>query len=171
VRIIHLPRAVLALLGGLFITFSQSHAAVIGLSVFALFTLLSAIGVIVIERKAKTKRALSLAVVSIIASVMSLVAIVQSLGIESDSSRLVFLMLVSGWALITAAIELYLASREGFAERAGRDYLISAVFSLALGGLFLLASPDVVSAVGFFGAYLILLGVHWGIASAGDGKK
>jgi hypothetical protein len=49
--------------------------------------------------------------------------------------------------------------------------LISAVFSLALGGLFLLASPDVVSAVGFFGAYLILLGVHWGIASAGDGKK
>ena len=170
-RIIHLPRAVLALLGGLFITFSQSHAAVIGLSVFALFTLLSAIGVIVIERKAKTKRALSLAVVSIIASVMSLVAIVQSLGIESDSSRLVFLMLVSGWALITAAIELYLASREGFAERAGRDYLISAVFSLALGGLFLLASPDVVSAVGFFGAYLILLGVHWGIASAGDGKK
>ncbi len=170
-RIIHLPRAVLALLGGLFITFSQSHAAVIGLSVFALFTLLSAIGVIVIERKAKTKRALSLAVVSIIASVMSLVAIVQSLGIESDSSRLVFLMLVSGWALITSAIELYLASREGFAERAGRDYLISAVFSLALGGLFLLASPDVVSAVGFFGAYLILLGVHWGIASAGDGKK
>lgn len=170
-RIIHLPRAVLALLGGLFITFSQSHAAVIGLSVFALFTLLSAIGVIVIERKAKTKRALSLAVVSIIAFVMSLVAIVQSLGIESDSSRLVFLMLVSGWALITAAIELYLASREGFAERAGRDYLISAVFSLALGGLFLLASPDVVSAVGFFGAYLILLGVHWGIASAGDGKK
>jgi hypothetical protein len=171
VRIIHLPRAVLALLGGLFITFSQSHAAVIGLSVFALFTLLSAIGVIVIERKAKTKRALSLAVVSIIASVMSLVAIVQSLGIESDSSRLVFLMLVSGWALITSAIELYLASREGFAERAGRDYLISAFFSLALGGLFLLASPDVVSAVGFFGAYLILLGVHWGIASAGDGKK
>jgi hypothetical protein len=171
VRIIHLPRAVLALLGGLFITFSQSHAAVIGLSVFALFTLLSAIGVILIERKAKTKRVLSLAVVSIIASVMSLVAIVQSLGIESDSSRLVFLMLVSGWALITAAIELYLASREGFAERAGRDYLISAVFSLALGGLFLLASPDVVSAVGFFGAYLILLGVHWGIASAGDGKK
>jgi hypothetical protein len=171
VRIIHLPRALLALLGGLFITFSQSHAAVIGLSVFAIFTLLSAIGVIVIERKEKTKRALSLAVASIIASVMSLVAIVQSLGIESDSSRLVFLMLVSGWALITAAIELYLASREGFAERAGRDYLISAVFSLALGGLFLLASPDVVSAVGFFGAYLILLGVHWGIASAGDGKK
>jgi uncharacterized membrane protein len=171
VRIIHLPRALLALLGGLFITFSQSHASVIGLSVFAIFTLLSAIGVIVIERKEKTKRALSLAVASIIASVMSLVAIVQSHENQSDTSRLVFLMLVSGWALITAAIELYLASREGFAERAGRDYLISAVFSLALGGLFLLASPDVVSAVGFFGAYLILLGVHWGIASAGDGKK
>lgn len=97
-RIIHLPRAVLALLGGLFITFSQSHAAVVGLSVFGIFTLFSAIGVIAIEQKAKTKKALSFAVVSIIASVMSLVAIFQSIGNQSDSSRLVFLMLVSGWA-------------------------------------------------------------------------
>ncbi|MEY3326687.1 MAG: hypothetical protein RL044_640 [Actinomycetota bacterium] len=170
-RITHLPRAVFALLGGLFITFSQSHAAVVGLGVFAVFTLLSSLGSIVLERNQKPKRLLPLAVVSIIASVMSLVAIVQSLGNESDSSRLVFLMLVSGWALVTGAIELYLASREGFSERTGRDFLISAIFSFALGGLFLLASPDVVSAVGFFGAYLILLGVHWGIASAGDGKK
>lgn len=170
-RIVHLPRAVFALLGGLFITFSQSHAAVVGLAVFALFTLLSSIGLFLSELKLKPKKLLPISVVSLIAAAMSGVAIFQTLDSESDSARLVFLMLVAGWALITGAIELYLASREGFSERGGRDYLISAIFSLALGGLFIIASPDVVSAVGFFGAYLILLGVHWGIASAGDGKK
>lgn len=170
-RIVHLPRAVFALLGGLFITFSQSHAAVVGLAVFALFTLLSSIGLFISELKLKPKKLLPISVVSLIAAAMSGVAIFQTLDSESDSARLVFLMLVAGWALITGAIELYLASREGFSERGGRDYLISAIFSLALGGLFIIASPDVVSAVGFFGAYLILLGVHWGIASAGDGKK
>jgi len=171
VKIIHLPRAVLALTGGLYITFSQSHAAVVGLAVFALFTLLSALSFVAVERKQKPKRLLATAIVSVIAAVMSVVAMIQSLGDDSDFARLLFVMLVAGWALITGAIELYLASREGFSDRSGRDYLISAIFSLALGGLFLVASPDVVSAVGFFGAYLILLGVHWGIASAGDGKK
>jgi hypothetical protein len=78
---------------------------------------------------------------------------------------------VAGWALVVGAVEIYLASKEGFSERSGRDFLISAFFSLALAVLFLLVAPDVVSTVGFFGAYLILLGVHWGIASAGEGKK
>jgi hypothetical protein len=81
------------------------------------------------------------------------------------------LIVVAGWALVVGAIEIYLASKEGFSERSGRDFLISAFFSLALAVLFLLVAPDVVSTVGFFGAYLILLGVHWGIASAGEGKK
>jgi Na+-translocating ferredoxin:NAD+ oxidoreductase RnfE subunit len=171
VRISHLPRAILALIGGLFITFSQSHAAVVGLAVFALFTLLCSLGMMAIERRQKPKTLLALSTVSLIAAVMSAVAIIQSLGDDSDSARLLFLMLIAGWALVTGSVELYLASKEGFSERSGRDYLISAIFSLALGGLFLIASPDVVSAVGFFGAYLILLGVHWGIASAGDGKK
>ena len=170
-RIVHLPRAAFALAGGLFITFSQSHAAVVGLAVFALFALLSSVGALFIERQQKPKKLLIHSVVSLIAAGMALVAISQALGTESDSARLVFLMLVAGWAIVVGAIELYLASREGFSERAGRDYLISAIFSLALGGLFLIALPDVVSAVGFFGAYLILLGVHWGIASAGEGKK
>jgi len=171
VRIIHLPRAIFALAGGLFITFSQSHAAVVGLAVFAMFALLSSSGALFIERKQKPKKLLIHSVVSLIAAAMALAAIAQALGTESDSARLVFLMLVAGWAIVVGAIELYLASREGFSERAGRDYLISAIFSLALGGLFLIALPDVVSAVGFFGAYLILLGVHWGIAAAGEGKK
>jgi hypothetical protein len=171
VKIVHLPRAIFALLGGLFITFSQSHAAIVGLSVFALFTLLSAIGVIALEPKQKTKKLLAWAIVSLIASIMAVVGIIQSFAPNHELAHLVFLGVVGSWAPITGAIELYLASREGFSERGGRDYLISAIFSLALGGLYLAAAPDVVSSVGFFGVYLILLGVHWSIASAGEGKK
>jgi len=49
--------------------------------------------------------------------------------------------------------------------------LISALMALALGLMFLIATLDPVSAVGFFGAYLMLFGVHWGIASATPANK
>ncbi len=185
-RISHFPRAVFALAGGLFITFSQSHAAVIGLSVFIAFALLTSITTFIVERRVGQKKLLPLSVVNLIGGFLALVAFVQSGGFATDwyatsqsgdtfspaSSQLgLFLTIVAGWALVVGAIEIYLASKEGFSERSGRDFLISAFFSLALAALFLLVAPDVVSSVGFFGAYLILLGVHWGIAAFGEGKK
>jgi amino acid permease len=186
VRISHFPRAIFAFAGGLFITFSQSHAAVIGLSVFIAFTFLTAISTLIIERRKNQMQLLPLSVVNLIGSLLALVAFIQSGGFGTDwyasaqsgetfspaSSQLgLFLTIVAGWAIVVGAIEIYLASKEGFSERSGRDFLISAFFSLALGALFLLVAPDVVSSVGFFGAYLILLGVHWGIAAFGEGKK
>lgn len=186
-RITHIPRAGFALAGGLFITFSQSHAAIIGLAVFFLFTLLTAIATFLVERKIGQKNLLPLSVVNLVGAVFALVAIIQTGGLqqawfayapESGSTYSpaagqlgLLLIVVAGWALVVGAVEIYLASKEGFSERSGRDFLISAFFSLALAVLFLLVAPDVVSTVGFFGAYLILLGVHWGIASAGEGKK
>lgn len=185
-RISHFPRAVFALFGGLFITFSQSHAAVIGLSIFIAFALLTSIATFIVERRAGHKKLLPLSVVNLIGGLFALVAFIQSGGFATDwyaatqsgetyspaSSQLgLFLTIVAGWALVVGAIEIYLASKEGFSERSGRDFLISAFFSLALAALFLLVAPDVVSSVGFFGAYLILLGVHWGIAAFGEGKK
>lgn len=186
-RIIHLPRAVLALAGGLFITFSQSHAAVIGLGVFAAFTLLSAVGILVVMSRTGNRQLLMLSIVGLVAGLFAIFALMQTGGFDqgwfayapesgdsysnAQGQLSAFLVLVAGWALVSAAIEIYLASRAGFAERSGRDFLISGIFSAALAALYLLAAPDVVSAVGFFGAYLILLGVHWGIAAAGEGKK
>lgn len=185
-RISHFPRAIVALAAGLFITFSQSHAAVIGLSVFIGFALLTSITTFIVERRAGQKKLLPLSVVNLIGGLLALVAFVQSGGFATDwyaasqsgetyspaTSQLgLFLTIVAGWALVVGAIEIYLASKEGFSERSGRDFLISAFFSLALAALFLLVAPDVVSSVGFFGAYLILLGVHWGIAAFGEGKK
>ncbi len=175
-RITHIPRAVFALAGGLFITFSQSHAAVIGLTVFAAFALLTGIATLVVERKAALKKLLQLSIVKIVAGLLAVIAFVQSGGFSTTQTAAntqlgLLLTIVAGWAIVVGAIEIYLASKEGFSNREGRDFLISAIFSLALAVLFLLVSPDVVSTVGFFGAYLILLGVHWGIAAAGEGKK
>jgi len=82
-----------------------------------------------------------------------------------------FLSVVAFWASIAGIYELYLAWRAGLAERAGRDLLISSVLTFGLALLFLVGNLDIVSAVGFFGAYLILLGVHWGIAAAGPQAK
>ncbi len=169
----------------MFITFSQSHAAVIGLTVFAAFALLTGIATLVVERKAAQKKLLPLSVVKVVAGILAVIAIIQSGGFNTnwyavggasqyspaDAQLGLLLTIVAGWAIVVGAIEIYLASKEVFANREGRDFLISAIFSLALAVLFLLVSPDVVSTVGFFGAYLILLGVHWGIAAAGEGKK
>ena len=158
----------------------------IGLSVFIAFALLTSIATFIVERRAGQKKLLPLSVVNLIGGLFALVAFIQSGGFATDwyaatqsgetyspaSSQLgLFLTIVAGWALVVGAIEIYLASKEGFSERSGRDFLISAFFSLALAALFLLVAPDVVSSVGFFGAYLILLGVHWGIAAFGEGKK
>lgn len=185
-RTSHFPRALFALAGGLFITFSQSHAAVIGLSVFIAFALLTAVSTFLVERMSAPRTLLAISIVNLIGGLLGLVAFIQSGGFGTDwyavagsgdtyspaSSQLgLFLTIVAGWAIVVGAIEVYLASKEGFSERSGRDYLISAFFSLALAALFLLVAPDVVSSVGFFGAYLILLGVHWGIAAFGEGKK
>jgi Co/Zn/Cd efflux system component len=187
VRIIHLPRAALALAGGLFITFSQSHAAVIGLGVFAAFTLLSAAGTLVVMSRSKERQLLILSIVGLVAGLFAIFLLFQTGGFDqgwfayaplsgdsysnAQGQLSAFLVLVAGWALVSAAIEVYLASRAGFGERSGRDFLISGIFSAALAALYLLAAPDVVSTVGFFGAYLILFGVHWGIATAGEGEK
>lgn len=185
-RISHFPRAIFALAGGLFITFSQSHAAVIGLSVFIAFALLTSVSTFLVERRAASKKLLALSMVNLIGGLLGLAAFIQSGGFGTDwyavapsgetyspdiSQLGLFLTIVAGWAIVVGAIEIYLASKEGFSERSGRDFLISAFFSLALAALFLLVAPDVVSSVGFFGAYLILLGVHWGIAAFGEGKK
>jgi hypothetical protein len=73
---------------------------------------------------------------------------------------------VTGWGLIAGSFELYLARREGFKTRMGKDSLLNAGFGLLLGLLFLIAPLDIVSAVGFFGAYLALSGIHLAIAAA-----
>jgi hypothetical protein len=169
VRIQQAIRAALAFGLGVFITFSQSHSAQIGLitlGIFGLVTGLSGALVVVIRRELSLLQELPMATLATLIGLFSLLA----LGIEGTQYA-TFMALVAAWGLISGAFALYQARRAGRKEQSGRDFLISAVFGLLLGVLFLAVPLDIVSAVGFFGAYLALEGVHLGIAASSPKSK
>ena len=150
---------------GIFITFTQSHSAETGLFALAIFGIGFAVANVVATIWAKGKY---LSVESLPFTVLALaVGLFAALipQTEPTAQALVFVYLVAGWAVISGAMELYLANRAGFRTRSGKDGLISAVLGLALGLLFLIAPLDIVSAVGFFGTYLVISGVHLAIAA------
>lgn len=163
-------RAAISLAVGLFITFSQSHAATIGLLALAIFSLGFALtnglssaiwgrGLVAIE-------AMPLTVVSLLIGVFSLMALSLDSNLSTASAQTAFIGLVTVWGLVAGAFEMYLARRASFKTTNGREYLMSAILSAVLGLLFLVAPLDIVSAVGFFGAYLIVSGVQLGVAAA-----
>jgi uncharacterized membrane protein HdeD (DUF308 family) len=158
-------RSIIFVAVGLFITFTQSHSAETGLFALAVF----GIGLAVANIAAtiwENKNYLS--VESLPMTLISLAAgLFAALIPQTDptAQALAFVYLVSGWAVVSGAIEFYLANRRGFRTRAGKDGLITAVLGLAIGLLFLIAPLDIISAVGFFGTYLVICGVHLGIAA------
>ena len=158
-------KAALSIAVGLFITFTQSHSAATGLFALAIFGIGFAVANVVATIWAKGKY---LSIESLPFTVLALaVGLFAALipQTEPTAQALVFVYLVAGWAVISGAMELYLANRAGFRTRSGKDGLISAVLALAIGLLFLIAPLDVVSAVGFFGTYLVISGVHLAIAA------
>ena len=158
-------RAAIFLALGLFITFTQSHSAATGLLALSIFGTVFAIANVsaTIWAKSKYLSVDSLPLTVIALAVGLFAALIPQT--EPTAQALVFVYLVAGWALIAGAMELYLAKRVGFRTRSGKDGLISAVLGLALGLLFLAAPLDIVSAVGFFGTYLVISGVHLAIAA------
>ena len=158
-------RAAIFVAVGLFITFTQSHAAATGLFALAVF----GIGLAVVniastiwdKRRYLSVESLPLTLIPLAVGLFA-VLIPQS---DPTAQALAFVYLVSGWGVVSGALELYLANRSGFRTRAGKDGLITAVLGLGIGLLFLIAPLDIVSAVGFFGAYLVICGVHLGIAA------
>jgi uncharacterized membrane protein HdeD (DUF308 family) len=158
-------KAALSIAVGLLIAFTQSHSAATGLFALAIFGIGFAVANVVATIWAKGKY---LSVESLPFTVLALaVGLFAALipQTEPTAQALVFVYLVAGWAVISGAMELYLANRAGFRTRSGKDGLISAVLGLALGLLFLIAPLDIVSAVGFFGTYLVISGVHLAIAA------
>ena len=158
-------RAAVSISVGLFITFTQSHSAATGLFALALFGIGSAVANVAstIWGKGKYLSVDSLPLTLIALAVGLFAALIPQT--EPTAQGLAFVYLVAGWAVISGAMELYLANRAGFRTRAGKDGLISAGLGLALGLLFLIVQLDIVSAVGFFGAYLVISGVHLAIAA------
>ena len=106
------------------------------------------------------------------ATLATLIGLFALLAAQSESGQLAaFVALTATWGLLSGAFGLYQARRFGFKELLGRDHLLSSIFALLLGVLFLAVELDPVSAVGFFGAYLALDGVHWGIAATSPKGK
>jgi len=158
-------RAVVSIAVGLFITFTQSHSAATGLFALAIFGIGFAVANLAATIWAKGKyfsvESLPFTLIALIVGLFA--ALIPQT--DPTAQALAFVYLVAGWAVISGAMELYLANRAGFKTRAGKDGLISAVLGLALGLLFLIAPLDIVSAVGFFGTYLVISGVHLAIAA------
>lgn len=163
-------RALISFGVGIYITFNQSHSATTGLFALGIFgigfAILNAIASQVWAKGLFTLENLPLTIAALVVGVSALLVPTGDL----QAAGLVFIFLVAGWGLTAGAFELYLARRSGFATRSGKDNLISAGLALSLGLLFLIVPLDIVSAVGFFGAYLVLSAVHLGI-SAGTPTK
>ena len=158
-------KAAVSIAVGLFITFTQSHSAGTGLFALAVFGIGFAASNVAatIWAKGKYLSVESLPLTLIALAVGSFAALIPQT--DPTAQGLAFVYLVAGWAVISGAMELYLANRAGFKTRSGKDGLISAVLGLALGLLFLIVQLDIVSAVGFFGTYLVISGVHLAIAA------
>jgi uncharacterized membrane protein HdeD (DUF308 family) len=158
-------RAIIFVAVGLFITFTQSHSAATGLFSLAVFGIGLAVANIAAtiwdKRNYLSVDSLPLTFISLAVGLFA--ALIPQT--DPTAQALAFVYLVAGWAVIAGALELYLANRSGFRTRAGKDGLITAVLGLALGLLFLIAQLDIGSAVGFFGTYLVISGVHLAIAA------
>jgi hypothetical protein len=170
VKFVFAARAAISFGVGIFITFNQSHSAATGLLALAIFGLgyavLNGIGSVVWGKGIFSIENFPLTLAALIIGLAAL--LVPSS--DPEASALVFVYLVTGWGLISGAFEMYLARRSGFATRFGKDSLISASLSLLVGLLFLAVPLDIISAVGFFGAYLVLSAVHLGISATTPSK-
>ena len=165
-RIALAARAGISLAVGLFVTFSQSHGAELGLlalGIFGLsFAVLNGLASAVFQKGMAAIQNVPLVMVALLIGIFAL---------SASDDELAFKFLVTGWAIIAGAFELFQSRRAGFKSAEGRDLLINSCFSLLLAVLFLLAPLDIVSQVGFFGAYLMMSGVHIGIAAASPAAK
>ncbi|MEN9753532.1 MAG: hypothetical protein RL670_1223 [Actinomycetota bacterium] len=160
-RFVLAAKAALSFAAGIVITFSQSHSANVGLLVFGIYAAAYALVVSAVALRFEPARFLvdELSLV-ILAATISCFAL---LNLNSDKAT--FALLVAIWGLVSAGYELLAARRSRPSGLKNREQLISASMALLLAGLFLFVPLDVVSAVGFFGAYLVLSSVHLGIAA------
>jgi hypothetical protein len=169
-KIVLALRAAISMAVGLFITFNQSHSAATGLFALAIFgialAVLNGVGTALWGKGLTAVENMPLTVAAFIIGLLALLVPATDL----LAQQLAFIYLVTGWGLIAGSFELYLARRAGFSSQNGKDHSINAGFGLLLGVLFLVAPLDIVSAVGFFGAYLVLSATHLGIAAATPNK-
>lgn len=156
-------RAVPAIAVGLAITFIADHSALLGLVMLAIFGLASALVLVVTSLRldrAEPVRTLHRGLALVAASVGLLAAAAAAL---IGSALPVLLLLVGGYAVLAGALELVWGIRHRDRSPLARDGVVIGIGTLALAVVLALVA-DPVSAVGFFGAYAVMLGIFLVIA-------
>ena len=156
-------RAVPALAVGLIITFTADHSPALGLVALAGFGLASALVLALTSlrmRRGEPLRPLhrGLAVIAGTAGALGLVVLAAGGG-----GLALLLLLVGGYAVLAGALELVWGIRHRDRSPLARDAVVIGVGTLAL-AIVLALVGDPVSAVGFFGAYAVVLGIFLLIA-------
>jgi uncharacterized membrane protein HdeD (DUF308 family) len=154
-------RAVVAFVPAAVITFTADHSAQFGLLVFGAFALLNGLVTAllswrtVLDRRDRTLFLIQGAV-GVVAGALALLLHAGGLGF--------FLYLVTVWAALTGALELYTGIRVRGRGQVARDWLIVGVLTAILSLIVLLIPPHAVVSVGLLGAYLVITGVYLAIA-------
>lgn len=169
-------RAVPAIVFAAVITFSLDHSAPLGFVSFGIVGIPSAAVLAYAALRATgVERTMGLvhAVLTLIAAALAL--------LSTQAGLPLLVLLVSGWAVVTGFVELYLGLRSRRRDRFGRDRIFSGALTVALGLALLLVPPQYsqplggienvqgtltasVIVVGAMGAYWAVLGVFLVIA-------
>lgn len=171
-------RALVAIAIGLVVTFSSDHSAAVGHNAFgALAIALGAVvlvGAIALQGGIERGLFATVGILGVVAGLVSLLSPASGAGF--------FFFLVSGWAVITGFLELYLGVRARRATPVARDWMFAGGLGVLLAIVVLLVpanylqtftGPDGVErtltgtivVVGVIGAYAAVLGVYLVIAA------
>ena len=156
-------RAVPALVVGLTITFTANHSPALGLSMLGAFGFATAVTLAIsclLLGVGEPLRALH-GGLAIVAGVVGVLAFVVLIVMGAELAML--LLLIGGYAVLAGGLELVWGIRHRGRNSFARDAVIVGVATLAL-AIVLALVGDPVSAVGFFGAYAVMLAIFLLIA-------
>ena len=165
-------KAAIALAVGIFITFMQIHDQVVGLIALTTLALGWATANLLTIFLSKNRISILESVpLIVIQAIFGFIALNSELTlIQEPNSQILqfspFVILVVTWGFLSGAYDVWQAQLVGAKTGPGRDFLINAGLNFVLAAIFLIPNLDIVSAVGFFGAYSVLMGVHLGISAA-----
>ena len=153
--VVPVVRGVLALVPAAVITFSPNHSPAFGLTVFGSWAVVSGLATGALGLRTTRDRVIR----SLFAVGATVTVAAGLLALTVPASLALFTYLVSVWAAITGALELYAGLRARGRTPIARDWITAGAFTAVLALVFLLFPIDAVTAVGLLGAYLVLLGV------------